>query len=539
MSEIKYVKIHPSIGIARVGNHPEDFFIGPELPFEVGAPQGGYKARHNGILKIKRQAARFRLYAYDSNDKPIREITASEASIRWKVTLANKKASWEKFDGPRRNPSNLRNDRVSIDDRRKLEIRPGEREIQHDDRGPVAFDGGTFMSHNPDNSTSVTKEVGLGELRTDSDGRLLVLGGLGNSESPSGTRIINYANNPGWYDDTSDGPVDAEITIRTDNGDLSPEVVGAWVVCAPPNFAPPIQSVVTLYDTLYDRAVSTGAVRAPSRPSFAYDIYPLLASSLETKNLYSDPYFGKAYHNFSLSSSILKSQRTAIFSRIRVPTKLRNTQRSGSTTGNMPRLRDATDSYSLDGLRDEGFTITPTQYKFLEKWEDGKFKKGGEHGSPPQPGTSITPEGLDQAALVNTIGGAFFPGIEASWFLEAPTALQMSGRDFLRIDRSLPLFGTTLEAGDVTKVMAVPWQADFYKCTRYGGQGGIDPAWWPSARPNEVPQSNGTQAPWAEPAITGHEDMVRRWWRLGFVVDTGAGFVEDQRNLNPSNVPIA
>ena len=36
-------KIHPAIGIARVGNSPDEFFIGPERIGEDPNPPGGFK----------------------------------------------------------------------------------------------------------------------------------------------------------------------------------------------------------------------------------------------------------------------------------------------------------------------------------------------------------------------------------------------------------------------------------------------------------------------------------------------------------------
>ena len=36
-------KIHPAIGIARVGNSPDEFFIGPERIGEHLEPEGGFK----------------------------------------------------------------------------------------------------------------------------------------------------------------------------------------------------------------------------------------------------------------------------------------------------------------------------------------------------------------------------------------------------------------------------------------------------------------------------------------------------------------
>ena len=69
-------------------------------------------------------------------------------------------------------------------------------------------------------------DVYLGEVRTDEAGRLLFLGGHGVSASPSGSPIFNesdpngFINADGWYDDMSDGPVTAEVTIegRSDSG---------------------------------------------------------------------------------------------------------------------------------------------------------------------------------------------------------------------------------------------------------------------------------------------------------------------------------
>ena len=87
MAKIATIKIHPAIGIARVGNSPDEFFIGPEKPGVHPRPKGGYRDAQG---RIKRQAARFRLFGYDKNGKLVREITAKDATITWTVALANK-----------------------------------------------------------------------------------------------------------------------------------------------------------------------------------------------------------------------------------------------------------------------------------------------------------------------------------------------------------------------------------------------------------------------------------------------------------------
>ena len=65
-------------------------------------------------------------------------------------------------------------------------------------------------------STGDPVVVPLGEIKTDKFSRLIVLGGFGVSDSP-GTHPIHvksFYNNPGWYDDTSDGSVTATVKIR-------------------------------------------------------------------------------------------------------------------------------------------------------------------------------------------------------------------------------------------------------------------------------------------------------------------------------------
>src|SRR6266704_3230310 len=119
MGAIETLKIHPAIGIARLGNSPTEFFIGPEKPGVHRQPKGGYKDAQG---RIKRQAARFRLFGYDSKGKLVKEITSKDASISWTTHLANKKAAWKRFVGL--NPNGpLRN--AFVTDRKSLLIDPG------------------------------------------------------------------------------------------------------------------------------------------------------------------------------------------------------------------------------------------------------------------------------------------------------------------------------------------------------------------------------------------------------------------------------
>ena len=66
--------IHPTIGVARVGNSPDaSFFFGPEVPGALPHAQAGFK---DGDGAVAKQAARFRVYGLDADGLPVRELTA-------------------------------------------------------------------------------------------------------------------------------------------------------------------------------------------------------------------------------------------------------------------------------------------------------------------------------------------------------------------------------------------------------------------------------------------------------------------------------
>ena len=120
--------IHPSIGIARVGDSLHDYFLAPELPTLCQRPIGFYK---DGTGFLKRQAVKFRIFGYDSSGKVVRELTDANAKIEWTVHVANKKAAWYEFntamDIPEAVPVPRRNANVVGYDRKALVIDPGPR----------------------------------------------------------------------------------------------------------------------------------------------------------------------------------------------------------------------------------------------------------------------------------------------------------------------------------------------------------------------------------------------------------------------------
>src|SRR5262249_45468961 len=155
-----------------------------------------------------------------------------------------------------------RNSHIKGADRQQLIIDPGPRTIEGRKTSgeDYQFDNGEFFG----------EPVYLGELRTDDLGRLIFLGGRGKSRSVTGAPPSDFANNHGWHDDTSDGPVSARVSI---NGREIP-VESAWVIVAPPTYAPDLKSVRTMYDLFEDRinkrrlGAAAGKASLEAKPSF-------------------------------------------------------------------------------------------------------------------------------------------------------------------------------------------------------------------------------------------------------------------------------
>ncbi len=456
-------KIHPAIGIARVGNSPDEFFIGPERVGERPDPPGGFK---DADCRVKRQAARFRIFAYH-DDETVEEVTADVADITWSVHVANKKAP---FPG-----------RGNAEPEADITIDPGLRSLSTPN-SIETLDGGTitFSGQNP-------VEVPLGEMRTDDDGRLLVLGGSGDADTPVGVPVLFFWGNAGWYDDIADGPVTATVTLHEDGS--THDADGAWVIVAPPKFAPDQDSVTTLYDRLTQTMVESALLTEPTTTSYTNDVYPILKRAHDmawVEGL-------TAYHQWPHPVTD-QTQIDAIMSRVIDP----------ATGGrDMPDLNENTDDQNL----------TLIQYAHLARWQAGNYTN--DWTGVPEPEADITPEGLDRAALEACVGGAFYPGIEAGGRDDGERPiLEVTYSEAFRIDHDFT------GPGDISASMALPWQADFNAC----GEN-----WWPVPRPNDVFVNPGDPSLKWDRTIGSHQDMVDNWATLGFVVRQGAEHLETDR----------
>jgi hypothetical protein len=509
------VTIHPAIGLARVGNSPDRLFFAPEIP---GPHPGDPDDFRDAQGRIKRQAVRFRIYGLNSQGEVVREITADEGEITWTVHVANKKAAWFNFDTAFDTPaaqgqivgvaptvSTLRNAQVLSPERTQLVIDPGARTITgrdingHGNDRTYTFDTGKFFD----------KSVYLGELRTDAAGRLVFLGGRGLSGSKGDVPVQprQFANNDWWHDDTCDGPVEATVRFQ----DQEMQATGAWVIVAPPDYAPGIRALATGYDLAFEVAMQLQPDLKPERPSFSQQIYPLLTRlsdyqwvnagfSLEfgwgTANDFTDPEMITRLNDPDEASRPL---RQAIFARFR----------------NAAYTQVQADSWP--GIYGDGVTLNPkstdprewmavleSQYAWLEQWAEGQFVPDGPPVNPTWHELSPAQQAraLDRAALDEAIGGPFHPGAEFTWPLRAPMLYaapfrvkRRSGQEpdwspnlisqiALAIDG--PLNGSG--PGDLTRWMACPWQTDTASCLSayrpFGGE--YLPTFWPARVPNDV-----------------------------------------------------
>ena len=166
-------------------------------------------------------------------------------------------------------------------------------------------------------------------------------------------------------------------------------------------------------------------------------------------------------------------------------------------------------------------TLTKIQHKMIEMWKNGTTVPG----SAPLIGDPITPDGLTRAALEACVGGAFFPGIEASWKL----------RDVFPFVEPFRPDAARMRPGDVTNQMSLPWQSDFLDCAvEPSNDAGEDLVWWPAQRPIFVLRAgSNTYIPWARTTVDGTQpmtvdQMITGWAGLGFLLAANGRF-EDSR----------
>jgi hypothetical protein len=552
--------IHPSIGVARLGNAPTATIFAPEealaLPTEVvGGIEQPVSSFRDAQGRIKREVARFRVYRSEDGQvgshAPLEIGRDGLVDIEWTVWVANKKAQWYQFQGLSGDQPGRRKRRngglTGDDDRCRLIIDPGPRTVRQG--APTAsFSAadapvGHPVTFPPAPLRPFSVET-LGNLRIDAQGVLHVLAGAGASGSTAQEpKITDYANNDTWFDDVADGPVTA--TLVFDDGRRIVVEHGAWVICAPPAYAPEVGNVVTLYDVMFDVAVrhlglrpdifANGQFRGDYSVDFEDELRPFFRrlESIEAveRRMPSAAHLLN-WHAVEDSTAASAPHRKRILEVIRAPSAPDATHTVERRLMMPYALGD--NPYSNQAGASKFLTVTEVQYFLLSQWAAGRFHAGTE----PVAG----PLALDRAVLDNCVGGAFFPGIETTWIVREPRIYAAPWRIKHRTDLQNGLhldddLDQGLEPGDLTKRMALPWQADFNECYREHNSGLLHVAWWPAQRPLSVLNERFERVEWSRgiPVSTpGDIDMVRHWMDLGFVRSRRIGrnrvFVEVERN---------
>ena len=499
--KISKVAIFPAIGIARIGNAPEEYYLAPEVPGVPTHVPDGYKDAQG---RIKKQVARFRIYALDEAGNVLKELTANDAKITWRVHAANRKSAWYKFNNALDLnglgvPAEFRNKTIS--DRSQLVIDPGPRTItgKNVQGKEYHLTGGKFMG----------KEVPLGEIRTDHNGRLLFFGGDGNSASYDNEAAVTFANNEGWHDDVSDGPVRATVVVDGQTLEAEP----AMVVTTPPNYGPGLYGVVTMYDVIYDLFnTKLRWIKAPEKPNFWEHIFPIFDRMNQTQwvnegffflfgqNSPSDFTDPKLLNQLADPSDASKKTREYYFNWVRDP---ESDQRQPAKVP--PFYGDGFSEYV--GVMKDNLPVTPTQYTWLKHWKNGNFSthKPPHYENFKNIPLEKQPHALTEAALEDCLGGPFHPGIEITWPMRVGSMWKSAFR--LNIlpenvepeDNFGPLLapaiamakGGPLDAsgpGTLSRWLGVPWQTDEASCLS-----GYDPStylplpsFWAARVPNQV-----------------------------------------------------
>lgn len=572
---IDRVSIYPPLGLARVGNAPGEgaWFFASEV--RGGAPElvdRGAGPGRDAEGRIMRQAVRFRIYAHLKDGGLVELTHGNGVRITWRVNVANLKAGWYEFNQAMDLPVNLvrsakrRNGKVTHL-RERLDIVPSERSISGSDQRGPAFDDGAFFG----------KPVYLGELRTDGEGRLIVLGGFGDSESRTSTPPTTFANNEDWHDDVADGPVRASVAI----GDATFEAEDAYVVVAPPNYGPGLFGVVTMEDTARQAWTDAGWLLAPTDTSFTEDIWPIF------ERMSMGAWVNHGHFVVLGTGSPLDPGDPAVVDRMRdasaagAPWRERVLQLFLPPTqvafdpGRLPQVFGDAYGETRDAFARERLSVTPIMYAHLQRWAAGAFTDDWP-GAPPKlpcfgelsPADQV--HHLERAPLYECLGGPFHPGIEMTWNLrhtgqwKRPYRLAVlpgvepARQDFGELLTRAECLGSGgpldgVAAGGLTRWLGVPWQTDEASCNSeadYAPSLYLSmPSFWGPRAPEQVLSEEAWSRVVDDAApdlqrvkhFNYREDwlrdirgrnyleriatMITRWWQLGVVVPAESGSV--------------
>jgi hypothetical protein len=495
-------RIYPSVGIARLGNGPanqKDVVFSPEVPWKNMYETETDYISNDGTLK--KQAQRFYIYECDDEGKPLRKVDPKKFDIEWTVEVANKKPFWYDFNNSLdlsiqtenqnlspnffedkiapgisaayRNPNVLNEGlrkKKGENFRKELVNSPGAVTIKAGD-GQKTIDGkfpytkakGFGASKIAKNMNTNSKPVKLGTLEYDK-GTLIFYGGDGLSASLNPSDLnTDFADNSNWYDDICDGRVTARIKVKETKKskkekekwhDLTDAESSAWIATAPPDYAPQIQPISTMYDLI------CGAANDKYDPELSL-VFPMFYRlyRMQWVNLgdFLSPSFKEIIDQLTKdgsfkyiytkdSSKKAKEIRNKIFNKFRspkydynnepiIPSKdMTDLHNLGSGTDELKLPYYVGDGINYPGSPAQWFAIPPILYHQLKKWRDGDFEtpkvkgKDAKFKDIDDMGAFYRQRFIDaskndsksallmtRAVLETLYGGGFHPGVELTW----------------------------------------------------------------------------------------------------------------------------
>jgi len=476
-------RVHPAIGIGRVGDSEEFYLapvsaagtIGPHglmggLPVKPGTEDTPITADDfrdgNGKGNVKRQAARFRIYAYPAGQSGHYPTGAGSlvqvgtaiggkkvVDIVWTVHIANKKlnnystvSAGDQFRGINayKDPSLLRlrnpdyKGKQNKDDPlrlRELFIDPGPRAIKAS-AGPtvaIAFDAATPASYAdasgaivpvpsypksfPADFNKLYQPLGpltsLGDISVEAGGSLVVAGGYGKAAAVSkdghnpDDPLDQATENGLWYDDAGDGPVQAVIVFDDKS---TATVQPAWYVTGDPGYAPQTRNIVSIWDDVYDLWVRELNLNPAlfSGGNFQSGYKPSFPDDIQPifhgamLQRWNTNLPSVAINNHDMIGAIKPTDDPTA----KIPnlkTLIRDPSSAADTQTGAPMM-----PLSLGDAEKSFLSVSTTQYFLLGQWHAKLYAPG--------PGPALGPgEKLDRITLENCLGGRYSPGIELSF----------------------------------------------------------------------------------------------------------------------------
>lgn len=532
-------RIHPSVGVARMGDSEHAYFIGREAPSDRFEPDlktipGKSAAKLPGHAsfpfrdkdkKLAKQGARFRVFCYEyqipfSNmslmpqDKglPDRvwEVTAADYTIEWTVEVANLKSR----DGATMRPN-----------------RPDPRTF----KTSVATDLNATTVKTFTGKGTPPDRLDLGAAFLELEGHLVVLGSGGQSR---GIPSLATAHSPGlrwknWEDTAADGHVRAFITPKAtssypDKNETPQQATGATVIIGVPAYGMDTVPSVNLYHLALNHALTSWSQTHGSLFSKAFhtdpvtyhgNIEPILKTYVSNRYV-SDQ--ARAAHSISsyksLKSPPVPGRAALYYALLRAPWDTKNLEPEDIWASPQHGPRERTPGPgTFNPYENVSDPLMPKLLylalpELIHKWF-GTWSKAatpaGNQGLFDRSASDAREKAwfLDMAHMMHISAGSFYPGIEA-------------GRDVHNYNKWTADWGAlgahvdvrwTGGVGEITQNLAVPWQSDFVACT---GE------YWPASRPIEVTQDGATYYDWmAETggAAISQLDFVGKWAKLGFI----------------------